>query len=88
MILLTTRRTKEKLERALELSKKKENYTFEDVARLEIEVGKLKPEAAQACKNRDNVLTKAHQTLTRLKELNPKKERDDGLEQTVIDLDE
>ena len=48
IILLTTRRTKEKLERALEISKKKENDTFEDVVRLEGEVGKLKPEAAQS----------------------------------------
>ena len=42
MILLTTRRTKEKLERAFDLSKKKSNDAFEDVARLEGEVGKLK----------------------------------------------
>ena len=67
MILLTTRRTKEKLEQALELSKKKANYAFEDVARLELEVGKINQEAAQAWKNRDNALTKAHQTLTKLK---------------------
>ena len=46
MLLLTTRLTKEKLEQALELSKKKSNNTFEYVARLEEEVGKLKPEAA------------------------------------------
>ena len=63
MILLTTRRTKEKLERVLELSKNKENDTFEDVVRLEGEVGKVKPEAAQVWKNRDNALTKTHQTL-------------------------
>ena len=47
MILLTTRRTKEKLEWALEISKKKKNDTFEDVARLGGELGNLKPEAAQ-----------------------------------------
>ena len=35
MVLLTTRRTKEKLERALDLSKKKENDAFKDVAMLE-----------------------------------------------------
>ena len=60
MILLTTRVTKEKLERALEPSKKKSNDTFEDVVRSKGEVGKLKPEATQAWKNRDNALTKAH----------------------------
>ena len=60
MILLTTRRTKEKLEQDLELSKKKANNTLEEVVRLEREVGKLKPEEAQAWKNRDNALTKAH----------------------------
>ena len=75
MVLLSTRRIKEKLEQALELSKKKSNDTFEDVARIEGEVGKLKPEAAQAWKNRYNTLTKAHQTLTKLKELKPKKEK-------------
>ena len=87
MMLLTTRRTDEKLERALELSKKKANDTFEDVVRLEGEVGELKPEAAQSWKNRDNDLTKAHQTLTKLNELKSKKEKEDVLEQTVIDLD-
>ena len=51
MILLTTRRTKEKLERALELSKKNTNDAFEGVARLEGELGKLKKEAAQSWKN-------------------------------------
>ena len=55
---------------------------------LEVEVGTLNPEAAQSWKNRDNYLTKAHQTLTNLKELKSKKEKDDGLEQTAIDLDE
>ena len=88
MILLTTRRTKEKLERALELSKKNTNDAFEGVARLEGEVGKLKKEAAQSWKNIDNALTKAHQTLAKLKELKSKKEKYDGLEKTVIDLDE
>ena len=58
------------------------------MARLEVEVVKLKPEAAQSWKNRDNYLTKAHQTLTNLKELKSKKEKDNGLEQTAIDLDE
>ena len=48
IILLTTRRTKKKLEQYLELSKKKANDAFEDVARLEGEVGKLKQEASQA----------------------------------------
>ena len=48
MVLLTTSCTKEKLKRALDLSKKKANDTFEDVARLEGEVGNLKPEAAQS----------------------------------------
>ena len=67
MILLTTRSTKEKLEQALEISKKKANYAFEDVARLELEVGNINQEAAQAWKNRDNALTKAHQTITKLK---------------------
>ena len=87
MILLTTSRTKAKLEQALELSKKKANDTFEVVAMLEVEVGKLKPEAAQYWKNIDNSLTKAHQTLKNLKELNSNKEKDDGLDQTVIYLD-
>ena len=73
MILLTTRRTKEKLEQALDISKKMANDTFEDVAILEGEVWKLKPEAAQSWKNRDNALTKAHHTLTKLKKLNSKK---------------
>ena len=54
MILLTTRRTKEKLEQALDLSKKKANDAFEDVARLEGEVGKIKQEASRAWKKRDN----------------------------------
>ena len=76
MVLLSTRRIKEKLEQALELSKKKSNDTFEDVARIEGEVGKLKPEAAQAWKNRYNTLTKAHQTLTKLKELKSKMEKE------------
>ena len=76
MILLTTRRTKENLERALEISKQKANDTFEDVDRLEGEVGKLKQEVAQAWKNRDNDLTKAHQTLTKLKELKSKMEKE------------
>ena len=71
IILLTARQTKENLERALELSKKKENDVFEDV--VEEEVGKLKPEAAQARKNKDNAFTKAHQTLTKLKKLKSKK---------------
>ena len=88
MILLTTRRTKEKLEQALELAKKKKNDAFEDVARLEEEVRKLKSEAYQSWKNRDNDFTKANQTLTKLKELKSKKEKDDGLEQTVIDIHE
>ena len=57
----------------MELSKKKANDTFEDVGSIEGEVGKLKPEAAQAWNNRDNDLTKAHQTLTKLKELNSNK---------------
>ena len=87
MILLTTRRTKEKLEQALDLSKKKTNDAFEDVARIEEEVRKLKSEASQSCKNRDNNLTKANQTLRNLKELRSKKEKYDGLEQTVIELD-
>ena len=73
MILLATRRTKEKLEQALELSNKRENDAFEDVDSLEGEVGKLKPEAAWSWKNRNNALTKAHQTLTKLKELKSKK---------------
>ena len=60
MILLTKRRTNKKLERALELSKKKANDAFEDVARVEGEVGKLKQQAAKAWKNRDNALTKAN----------------------------
>ena len=38
MILLTTRVTKEKLERALDLSKKTADYYFEDAAKLEGEV--------------------------------------------------
>ena len=38
IILLTTRITKEKLERALELSKKTADYYFEDVDKLEREV--------------------------------------------------
>ena len=88
MILLTTSHTKEKLERALELLNKKSNDAYEDVDRLEREVGKLKTEASQSWKNRNNALTKAHQTLTKLKELNYKKEKYDGLEKTVIDLDE
>ena len=67
MILLTTRRTKEKLERALELSNKKANDAFEGVASLEGELGNLKQEAAQAWKNRDNYFKKAHQNLTKLK---------------------
>ena len=46
MILLTKRLTKEKLERVLEISKKKVKDTFEYVIRIEVEVGKLKPEAA------------------------------------------
>ena len=69
MVLLTIRHKKETLERTLKLSKKKANYDFEDVAMLEGEVRKLKPEAAQSWKNRDNALTKVHQTLTNLKEL-------------------
>ena len=76
MILLTTRRRKEKLERALDLSKKKANYAFEYVARLEGEVGKLKQEAAQAWKNRGNDLKKAHQTLIKVKELKSKMEKE------------
>ena len=88
MVLLTTRRTKKKLERALELLNKKSNDAFEDVARLEEEVRKLKSEASQSWNKRDNALTKAHQTLKKVKELRSKKEKDDGLEQTVIDLDE
>ena len=87
MVLLTTRRTKKKLEWALELSKKKANNVFEDVARLVWEVRKINPEAAQSLNNRDNALTKAYQTLTKLKGLKFKKEKYDGLEQTVIDLD-
>ena len=46
------------------------------MARLEGEVGKLKQEAAQAWKNRDNASTKAHQTLTKLKELKSKMEKE------------
>ena len=88
MILLTTRHTKEKLEQALELSKKKANDNFEDMVMFEGKVGNLNPEAAQSWKNRDNYLTKAHQTLTNLKELKSKKEKDDGLEKTAIDIDE
>ena len=88
MILLTTSHTKEKLEQALELSKKKANDTFEDVVRIEGELGKLKPEASQAWNNRDNAFTKVNQTLTKIKELKSKKEKYDGLEQTVIDIDE
>ena len=60
MVLLSTRRIKEKLEQALELSKKKSNDTFEDVVRSKGEVGKLKPEATQAWENRDNALKKSH----------------------------
>ena len=67
IILFTTKRTKEKLEWDLELSIKNTDDVFEDVARLGGEVRKLKPEAAQSCKNRDNALIKAHQTLTKLK---------------------
>ena len=73
IILLTTRGTKENLERALELSKEKANDDFEDVARLEGEVQKLKPETAKSWNNRDNALKKAHQTLKNLRELNSKK---------------
>ena len=54
IILLITRRTKENLERYLDLSKKKANDAFEDVARLEGELGKLKQEVDQAWKNIDN----------------------------------
>ena len=75
MILLTTRRRKEKLERALELSKKKANDALKDVARLEGEIRKIKPEAAQSWKNIDNALTKAHQNLTKLKELKSKMDK-------------
>ena len=57
------------------------------MARFEVEVPKLKTEAAQSLNNRDNALTKAYQTLTKLKGLKFKKEKYDGLEQTVIDLD-
>ena len=39
MVLLTTRRTKEKLELYLELIKKKENDAFIGVVRIEREVG-------------------------------------------------
>ena len=52
MILLTIRRKKGKLERALDISKKKANYTFEDVSRFEVEVGKIKQEYYQDWKNR------------------------------------
>ena len=72
----------------MEISNKNSNYAFEYVARLEGEVGKLKQEAAQAWKKKENDLKKAHQTLTKLKELKSKKEKYDGLEQTVIDLNE
>ena len=88
IILLTISCTKEKIERALELSKKKANDAFEDVAILEGEVLKLNSEAAQSWKNRDNSLTRAHHTLNNIKELKSKKEKYDGLEQTVTDLDE
>ena len=67
MILLTTRNTKEKLEQALEISKKKENDIFEYVAIIEWEVEKLNQESSQAWKNRDNASTKSQQTLTKLK---------------------
>ena len=48
MILLTTRHTKEKLELALEVSKKKANYAFEDVDTLEGELVELNQEASQS----------------------------------------
>ena len=73
MVLLTTRRTKEKLERAFDISNKNANDAFEDVDRLEGEVGKLKPEAAQSCRNINNALTKAHHTLTKMEGLKSKK---------------
>ena len=69
MILLTTRRKKEKSEQSLEISNKNSNYAFEYVARLEVKVGKFNPEAAQPWKNRNNALTKAHRTLTKAKEI-------------------
>ena len=64
MILLTTRRTK-----------KKANDTFEDVIRLEGEVEEINPEASQAWNNIYNALKKAHQTLTKIKELKSKREK-------------
>ena len=67
MVLFTKRRTKEKLEQALEISKKKENDIFEYVAIIEWEVEKLNQESSQAWKNRDNASTKSQQTLTKLK---------------------
>ena len=41
MILLTTRLTKENLERDLDISKKKANDAFGNVASIEVEVGRL-----------------------------------------------
>ena len=72
MILITTRRTKEKLERALGISKKNANDAFEDVNMPEGEVGKFKQKSSQDWKNRNNDLTKAHQNLKNLKELKSK----------------
>ena len=39
MILLTTRFTKKKLEKYLDISKKKADAAFEDLDRLEVKVG-------------------------------------------------
>ena len=44
MLLLPTRRAKENLEQALEISKKKADDAFEDVARLKYKIRKLKQE--------------------------------------------
>ena len=63
MILLTTRHTKEKLEQALELSKKKENNGFEDVARLEGSLGSSSKRRIKPVTTKIKILQRHNKTL-------------------------